>query len=141
MDFICPCVRVCRDCVDKKRSRKLIPTECPDDDRWSLADSSQEKVSSGEERRSSLPLVASSFFSMKGLRSNLKRTKSVTKLDRKRSASNASENDTNAISNDHTLNMSECCHWPHTSVLAASQWMRRLRLAPWTSITMVDILC
>lgn len=80
--------------------------------------SSLEKVSSpGEERRSSLPLVASvddcsvmesstssttsrlaSFFSMKGFRSNLKRTKSVTKLDRKRSSSNVSETDTSLIS-------------------------------------------
>ncbi|XP_076436636.1 uncharacterized protein LOC143276119 isoform X3 [Babylonia areolata] len=87
-----------------------------------LLNSSLEKVSgSGEERRSSLPLVGSSddeggggglmessttsatsrlanFFSKKGFRSNLKRTKSVTKLDRKRSGSNASEHETSLIS-------------------------------------------
>ncbi|XP_050417640.1 ras GTPase-activating protein nGAP isoform X4 [Patella vulgata] len=69
------------------------------------------------ERRGSAPLVSTgfvgedmmdtpsstssklaSFFSKKGFRSNLKRTKSVTKLDRKRSASNVCENDTSLIS-------------------------------------------
>ncbi|XP_070176912.1 ras GTPase-activating protein nGAP-like isoform X3 [Littorina saxatilis] len=121
MDIFCPCIRVCRDCTDRRQSRKLIPTEPPEDEGgYSFADSSLEKVSSGDERRSSVPLVGSSdddegggsametsttsatsrlasFFSKKGFRSNLKRTKSVTKLDRKRSGSNASENDTSSL--------------------------------------------
>ncbi|KAL8562897.1 hypothetical protein ACOMHN_004589 [Nucella lapillus] len=119
MALCCPCLRVCRDLRDRRHCRRLIPTENPDDQVYSWADSSLEKVSggSGEERRSSLPLVGSSddeggggglmetsttsatsrlasFFSKRGFRSNLKRTKSVTKLDRKRSGSNASEHDT-----------------------------------------------
>ncbi|PVD22436.1 hypothetical protein C0Q70_18248 [Pomacea canaliculata] len=85
----------------------------------SLPDSSLEKVTSSPvgERRGSLPLVGAadddnimesstssttsrlaSFFSRKGFMSNLKRTKSVTKLDRKRSGSHVSENDTSLIS-------------------------------------------
>ncbi|XP_069121630.1 ras GTPase-activating protein nGAP-like isoform X4 [Argopecten irradians] len=76
----------------------------------SLPDSSYEKIV--HERRGSMPLVSAgldddnmdttstpskiaNFFMRKGFKTNLKRTKSVTKLDRKRSASNISENDTN----------------------------------------------
>ncbi|XP_060064301.1 ras GTPase-activating protein nGAP-like isoform X7 [Ylistrum balloti] len=72
--------------------------------------SSYEKIV--HERRGSMPLVSAglddenmdttstpskiaNFFMRKGFKTNLKRTKSVTKLDRKRSASNISENDTN----------------------------------------------
>ncbi|XP_033727223.1 disabled homolog 2-interacting protein-like isoform X9 [Pecten maximus] len=76
----------------------------------SLPDSSYEKIV--HERRGSMPLVSAgldeenmdttstpskiaNFFMRKGFKTNLKRTKSVTKLDRKRSASNISESDTN----------------------------------------------
>ncbi|KAL8596990.1 hypothetical protein ACOMHN_054721 [Nucella lapillus] len=78
----------------------------------------------GEGRRGSVPLVGASsdeegggggatattmetpsttsrlvsFFSKRGFRSNLKRTKSATKLDRKRSTSNVSERDASLIS-------------------------------------------
>ncbi|XP_021361537.1 disabled homolog 2-interacting protein-like isoform X7 [Mizuhopecten yessoensis] len=72
--------------------------------------SSYEKIV--HERRGSMPLVSAgldeenmdttstpskiaNFFMRKGFKTNLKRTKSVTKLDRKRSASNISDNDTN----------------------------------------------
>ncbi|XP_041369244.1 ras GTPase-activating protein nGAP-like isoform X3 [Gigantopelta aegis] len=74
-----------------------------------LFNSSFEKVATSE-RRGSLPLVSSSlddtmdssssssrfvnFFTKKGFKSNLKRTKSVTKLDRKRSVPGFSDNDT-----------------------------------------------
>ncbi|GFO49041.1 ras GTPase-activating protein ngap-like isoform x4 [Plakobranchus ocellatus] len=70
-------------------------------------DSSLEHVDEG--RRGSLPLVSSpygdsmesvsttsklaSFFTKKGFKTNLKRTKSATKLDRKRSSPNLSERD------------------------------------------------
>ncbi|RUS84622.1 hypothetical protein EGW08_007594, partial [Elysia chlorotica] len=71
-------------------------------------DSSLEHVDEG--RRGSLPLVASpyhgdslesvsttsklaNFFTKKGFKTNLKRTKSATKLDRKRSSPNLSERD------------------------------------------------
>ncbi|CAG5129549.1 unnamed protein product, partial [Candidula unifasciata] len=65
-----------------------------------------------EQRRGSLPLVSTyndsmesvsttsrlaNFFSKKGFKSNLKRTKSVTKLDRKRSSPNLSEHDTSSL--------------------------------------------
>ncbi|XP_029649239.1 ras GTPase-activating protein nGAP isoform X5 [Octopus sinensis] len=83
--------------------KKLIKSRQPD--------SSNEKFSN--DRRGSMPLVPSvdggnmemgttsklaHFFTKKGLRTNLKRTKSVTKLDRKRSASNVCERETSIIS-------------------------------------------
>ncbi|XP_059147886.1 ras GTPase-activating protein nGAP-like isoform X4 [Physella acuta] len=75
-------------------------------------DSSLERVDG--ERRGSLPLVSpyndsmesvststtsklANFFTKKGFKSNMKRTKSATKLDRKRSSPNLSENDTSLI--------------------------------------------
>ncbi|XP_046331942.1 ras GTPase-activating protein nGAP-like isoform X6 [Haliotis rufescens] len=79
-----------------------------------IFNSSFEKVSSNE-RRGSVPLVSAAgidddvmdspstssrlvnFFTKKGFKTNLKRTKSVTKLDRKRSGSNVSENDTHSL--------------------------------------------
>ncbi|XP_067661735.1 ras GTPase-activating protein nGAP-like isoform X2 [Haliotis asinina] len=81
-----------------------------------IFNSSFEKVAANE-RRGSVPLVSAAgiddndvmdspstssrlvnFFTKKGFKTNLKRTKSVTKLDRKRSGSNVSENDTSLIS-------------------------------------------
>ncbi|XP_005112341.2 leucine-zipper-like transcriptional regulator 1 homolog, partial [Aplysia californica] len=75
-------------------------------------DSSLERVDGGE-RRGSLPLVSTftdsmdsvsttsrlaNFFSKKGFKTNLKRTKSATKLDRKRSSPNLAENnDTSSL--------------------------------------------
>ncbi|XP_059147892.1 disabled homolog 2-interacting protein-like isoform X9 [Physella acuta] len=75
-------------------------------------DSSLERVDG--ERRGSLPLVSpyndsmesvststtsklANFFTKKGFKSNMKRTKSATKLDRKRSSPNLSENDTTSL--------------------------------------------
>ncbi|XP_055897113.1 ras/Rap GTPase-activating protein SynGAP-like isoform X7 [Biomphalaria glabrata] len=73
-------------------------------------DSSLERVDT--ERRGSLPLVSpyngstesvsttsklANLFTKKGFKNNLKRTKSATKLDRKRSSPNLSENDTTSL--------------------------------------------
>lgn len=91
-------------------SEGFLKTRTLESSNTSLQDSSNEKFSN--ERRGSMPLVSSvdgssmdgttsklaNFFTKKGLRTNLKRTKSVTKLDRKRSVSNVSETETKKMS-------------------------------------------
>ncbi|ESO98888.1 hypothetical protein LOTGIDRAFT_158844 [Lottia gigantea] len=114
MEYLCPCwpVSKCCDKKDKLRDNSKTKLFIVDTEQTIVpTDSSVDRLN---ERRGSAPLVSSgfsgeetmdttpsstssrlaSFFSKKGLRSNLKRTKSVTKLDRKRSASQVNENDT-----------------------------------------------
>ncbi|XP_069121632.1 ras GTPase-activating protein nGAP-like isoform X6 [Argopecten irradians] len=100
--------------------------------------SSYEKIV--HERRGSMPLVSAgldddnmdttstpskiaNFFMRKGFKTNLKRTKSVTKLDRKRSASNISENDTSIINSRIRSSRS------HESLLTNSVTMHSIDLA------------
>ncbi|KAK3772140.1 hypothetical protein RRG08_020983 [Elysia crispata] len=90
---------------DKKELEKLVSYRI-------MVYSSLEHVDEG--RRGSLPLVSSpygdslesvsttsklaNFFTKKGFKTNLKRTKSATKLDRKRSSPNLSERDATVVS-------------------------------------------
>ncbi|XP_033727185.1 disabled homolog 2-interacting protein-like isoform X4 [Pecten maximus] len=100
--------------------------------------SSYEKIV--HERRGSMPLVSAgldeenmdttstpskiaNFFMRKGFKTNLKRTKSVTKLDRKRSASNISESDTSIINSRIRSSRS------HESLLTNSVTMHSIDLA------------